>query len=558
MPAKLKEHFKKVHGSGKYKDTTLEELKQKRARYDAKSTITTYGFVPVDKPILTASYEVAYLIAKQGKPHTIGETLVKPAALQLANIMLGKAAKDKLSLVPLSNNVVSSRINDMSEDILSQVVEKLKTSPTKFSLQLDEITDVANFNQLLTFVRYVDGLEIKEKFLFCKHLVTTAKATDVEKILDDFFASKGLSWSMVSAVCTDGTPAMIGCRSGLRALIKQDAPDVVFTHCMLHRHALAFKTLPPELAEALKIVIESINYVRGRALNHRIFMQLCEQMDSQFKVLLCHSEVRWLSRENVIRRVFELRAELFKFLEDRNHRHCKHFMDTSFLLILAYLADIFGALNHLNCQMQGGGVNIIEAEEKMCVFRKKLLLWWERLQNDIFANFPLLDELTSTAATHDDESAEKLKRLKPMIVEHLKELERSFDRYFPEQRQYPEWIIQPFVFDTANADVNNPYLDDIIELQESAVQKHTFSTTDLHTFWCHQIEGYSRIAKVALELMTSFVTTYLCEQAFSILVEIKTKKRNRLECESDMRVALSKTKPRISQIVAEKQQQKTH
>ena len=112
-------------------------------------------------------------------------------------------------------------------------------------------------------------------------------------------------------------------------------------------------------------------------------------------------------------------------------------MDTSFLLILAYLADIFGALNHLNCQMQGGGVNIIEAEEKMCAFRKKLRLWWERLKNDNFANFPLLDELTSTAATHDDESAEKLKRLKPMIVEHLKELERSFDRYFPEQQQYP-------------------------------------------------------------------------------------------------------------------------
>ena len=150
VPAKLKEHFKKVHGSGKYKDTTLEELKQKRARYDAKSTITTYDFVHVGKPILTASYEVAYLIAKQGKPHTIGETLVKPAALQLANIMLGKAAKDKLSLAPLSNNVVSSRINDRSEDIFSQVVEKLKTSPTKFSLQLDETTDVANFNQLLT------------------------------------------------------------------------------------------------------------------------------------------------------------------------------------------------------------------------------------------------------------------------------------------------------------------------------------------------------------------------------------------------------------------------
>ena len=105
-PAKLREHFTKVPGTGKYKDTTLTQFKQKRARFDANATITFYGFVLVDKPILTASYEVAYLIAKQKKPHIIGETLVKPAAMQLAKIMLGKEAENKLFLVPLSNDVV--------------------------------------------------------------------------------------------------------------------------------------------------------------------------------------------------------------------------------------------------------------------------------------------------------------------------------------------------------------------------------------------------------------------------------------------------------------------
>ena len=133
-PAKLREHFKKVYGTGKYKDTTINQFKQKRARFDAIVTITSYGFVPVDKPSLTASYELAYLIAKQVKPHTIGETFVKPAAMQLAKIMLEKEAEDKLSLVPLSNEVVKSRINDIGEDILSQVVAALKASPTKFSI----------------------------------------------------------------------------------------------------------------------------------------------------------------------------------------------------------------------------------------------------------------------------------------------------------------------------------------------------------------------------------------------------------------------------------------
>ena len=94
-------------------------FKQKRAQFDADTTITSYSFVPVDKPIFTASCEVAYLIAKQTKPHIISKTLLKPAALQMTETILGKAAKDKLSLVLLSNDMIRSRIDDMSDNILS-------------------------------------------------------------------------------------------------------------------------------------------------------------------------------------------------------------------------------------------------------------------------------------------------------------------------------------------------------------------------------------------------------------------------------------------------------
>ena len=135
----------------------------------------------MDKPILTASYKVAYLIVEQGKPHIIGETLVKPAAMHLAKVMLGKEAENKLSFVPLSNDVVKSRINDIGKDILSQVVADLKASPTKFSIQLDETTDLANLNQLIAFVRYVKGEEIKEEFLFCKQLIQLQKAHRCQK-----------------------------------------------------------------------------------------------------------------------------------------------------------------------------------------------------------------------------------------------------------------------------------------------------------------------------------------------------------------------------------------
>ena len=108
-----------------------------------------------------------------------------------ANIMLETPAKDELSLVPLLTEIIKNRIDDISEDILHHVVADLKASHTKFSLQLDETTDVANLSQLIAFVHYVTGDKIKEEFL-CKRLTTTAKAIDVKKILDDFFTNNGL------------------------------------------------------------------------------------------------------------------------------------------------------------------------------------------------------------------------------------------------------------------------------------------------------------------------------------------------------------------------------
>lgn len=83
----------------------------------------------------------------------------------MANIMLGKAAENKLSQISLSNDTISSRIDDMSNDILAQVVADLISSPVKFSLQLDETTDVSSLCQLAVFVRYVKDDMIKEDFI---------------------------------------------------------------------------------------------------------------------------------------------------------------------------------------------------------------------------------------------------------------------------------------------------------------------------------------------------------------------------------------------------------
>ena len=88
---------------------------------------------------------------------------------------------------------------------------------------------------------------------------------------------------------------MLERNSGFGTLLKTDAPHITVTHCLLHRHALATKIVTPKLAEVLKIVVEYVNYVRNNAMKQRIFKELCNEMSSEFEVLLYYSNVWSLS-----------------------------------------------------------------------------------------------------------------------------------------------------------------------------------------------------------------------------------------------------------------------
>ena len=99
------------------------------------------------------SYLVAQQIAKTKKPHTIGEELILPSAVIINEVMFGKEFANKVRAVPLSNDTVKRRIEELSDDIQSQLLDRLRYCQ-QFSIQLDESTDVANAAELVVLVRY--------------------------------------------------------------------------------------------------------------------------------------------------------------------------------------------------------------------------------------------------------------------------------------------------------------------------------------------------------------------------------------------------------------------
>ena len=226
FPAKLQRHLQRVHPGlvGK----PVEYFKRQRDGLSKQKGCMGQA-TKFNEKALRASYLLAVRIARSKKPHSIGESLVLPAAMEMCREMCGDAVADKLKAIPVSNDTVHRRIAHASQDVKEQLVSRILES-SKFAIQLDESTDVAGQAQLMAYVRYVTENSIDEDFLFCEALPTTTTGEEIFGIVNRFIVSNGIDWKFCYGVCTDGAAGMTGKNAGVWARIRAVAPNAKFTH----------------------------------------------------------------------------------------------------------------------------------------------------------------------------------------------------------------------------------------------------------------------------------------------------------------------------------------
>ena len=100
---------------------------------------------------------------------------------------------------------------------------------------------------------------------------------------------------------------------------------------------------------SLNSVIKIINFIKAGALTTRIFTKLCHDVGADHEVLLFHTNVRWLSKGNMLERFYELKDEVNMFLEDQKKFDLFATVNSEeFEISLACLVDIFESLIKLN------------------------------------------------------------------------------------------------------------------------------------------------------------------------------------------------------------------
>lgn len=553
-PNKMKRHLQTQHPdhSGKsreYYERKLSSLEKQRSSMDI--------FVATNELLVKASCVTAFHIGQKMKSHSIGEELILPVMKDVVEIVCGKSEAAKLDKIPLSNSTMQRRIEDVADDMLAQLLERVKSSPF-FAIQLDESTDIEGKAQLLVYIRYLKSGKLEENFLFCETLDGRVDGESLFGCLDNFMSSHQIPWSSCVGVCTDGAAACTGRRSGVATRIREVAPHAIWTHCFIHREALVAKEMSSDLHEVLSDCITMVNFIKGRPLNQRLFARLCREMESKHTSLLFHSAVRWLSCGRVLNRVYELRDEIRIFLEECEHSLAKKVIDVQWIAKLAYLCEIFERLNQLNLALQGPEKTVIDSSSVINAFFRKIDLWIQMVTQGRLEHFSLLDAFIEQVGASKD-------AIVPVIVEHLDNLKGRFLEYFGEiigKAVVPDWVIYPFNYNVTFDDhfaLQPDVLEVLLDVSSDMALKALFPSVSVTDFWFRVQFKFPKVASMALKWLVPFVSTWSCEAGFSALTTIKTKRRNRLQAANDMRLALTKNiEPRFDKICKEMQLHPSH
>uniref|UniRef100_A0A1A8L2L2 Uncharacterized protein n=1 Tax=Nothobranchius pienaari TaxID=704102 RepID=A0A1A8L2L2_9TELE len=425
-----------------------------------------------------------------------------------------------LSNVQLGASTTVRRVMAMSENLTEQLEQDLKTCKW-FSIQCDESVDCSSSAQLMVFIRMVfDDFSTKEELLTLLPLQTTTRGVDIYNAVKSFLVEKIPLEKLVS-LTTDGAPAMIGRHPGFIAHCKGDTdfPTFLHYHCIIHQQAICSKVTGFE--RVMTPVVKIINSIRSKAKQHRIFKVLLEELSAEYGDLLLHTGIRWLSRG---RKFMQSKGEDISLLED-----------IEWILDLAFLTDITGKLNHLNCELQGKGKTVADMISAVNAFKAKMNIFSVHLQKERVLHFPSAQSVLNGNASASETFDKVVDKYSEVINRLGQEFENRF-RDFDQLEPCVSFISNPFV--QVEIACIAEQLSATFSLNAGEVEiEITTLQNDLHlkshqsepNFWClEDTEKYKGVCTAAMKVACMFGSTYLCESAFSDMNFIKSKHRTRL------------------------------
>ncbi|XP_006030981.1 general transcription factor II-I repeat domain-containing protein 2-like [Alligator sinensis] len=516
----LNRHFETKHAS-KYDKLSAQE-KTKKAEEMVAAMQKEQSFSPkaleVRDGIMRTSYEIAHIIAKKSKPFSEGE-FVKECILKSAAILCPDK-KEQFENVRLSRRTIVRRVEDISENLHQQLKSKVNDF-SYFALALDDSCDVKGTDQLLIFIRGItENFELTEELALIQSMKDTTTGKDLLEAVDQCVSKLGMDWKKLVCVTTYGSPNLAGKDIGLLKIIqdqvKETDPEqkIILLHCIIHQEVLCKSVL--KLSTVVDTVTKVVSYIRARGLNHRQFAALLEGSESEHTDVLHDTSVSWLSLGNILKRVWELRAEIGLFLNMKEDLAFPQLNDADWLSDFAFAIDVTGYMNDLNSRLQEKGLFAHELHSNIKSFMMKLLLFARQIGNKDFSHFPTLQQVTV--------SDQNLKKYVSLLVDLHAEFSCRFKDFQMIEKDL-SLVSSPFTFNVDSAPCDLQL--ELIDLQYDALLAEQFQAVPLPSFYASLNEQkFPKIKTHARKMLVLFGSTYVCEQTRSVMKVNKSNLRS--------------------------------
>ncbi|XP_071059413.1 general transcription factor II-I repeat domain-containing protein 2B-like [Pseudochaenichthys georgianus] len=529
-------HYETKH-AGKYKNLTDAERARTSeallAKLQKQQGFFTKLHTSRDAATKT-SFVISHKIAKNSKPFSEGE-FVKECLVDSAALICPEK-KAAFEQVPLSRRTVTRRIEEIAGNLELQLQHEV-ASFAFFSLALDESCDVRDTAQLLVFVRGITpDFKITEELAAMRSMKGTTTGSDL-------FTETGRT------VTTDGCPNLTGKKFGLLKRMQDKVTGIdadqklVCLHCIIHQHVLCKSVL--KIDHVIDVVTKMVNFIRARALNHRQFVALLEEHETEHRDIGYHTAIRWLSLGKVLKRVWDMKAEIQEFCEKKG-KDFPELSDEDWMADFAFAVDVTALMNELNSKVQGKGLFVHEMHSLVKAFMTKMQFLSSQLESNTLTHMQTLKEVTP--------SADHLRRYSSM----LGALHGEFSRRFKDLRKIEDemqLVSSPFTcsVDNAPSDVQL----ELIDLQSDAVLAEHFKSASLLDFYSSlKEENFPNMRRHAQKMLVLFGSTYICEQTFSIMKFQKSRYRSSLtddHLSAVLRISTSDIQPDFDALVKAQQ-----
>lgn len=286
----------------KHQDTQFHIKAQKN--FTHQQTITNFAKISVPDPhknkVKKAEIQLTVFFAE----HNIAIQAIDHLVALLKNI-----APD--SKIIQDMNLKRTKCTEILKNVLCEVetqelIQHLQNH--KFSILVDETTDISVKKQLCVLVRYQSSAgKIETRLLELIELnAADCSALSLYTAFKTKLEQKRIPLENIVGLASDGCNTMVGQNNSFYTHLKNDVPSLLLIPCICHSSAIIASKACEELPRSPEELLRSTyNYISGSS---KRCQQLCEMQEFfrvEQKKNLNVSGTRWLSRHNCVVRFLE-------------------------------------------------------------------------------------------------------------------------------------------------------------------------------------------------------------------------------------------------------------